>query len=138
MLPLDKVERVKEYKEQGTVLMVGDGINDTAALSSADIGLSFASATAAAQQNADVVIMREGVLGLKKVFQLAHEFKTTLSGNLIWAFGYNVIAIPIAAGLLYPSLGIKLSPMIASIAMSMSSIGVVLNSLKMHLKPLNK
>ena len=138
MLPLDKVERVKEYKEQGTVLMVGDGINDTAALSSADIGLSFASATAAAQQNADVVIMREGVLGLKKVFQLAHEFKTTLRGNLIWAFGYNVIAIPIAAGLLYPSLGIKLSPMVASIAMSMSSIGVVLNSLKMHLKPLNK
>lgn len=138
MLPLDKVEKVKEYKEKGTVLMVGDGINDTAALSSADIGLSFASATEAAQQNADVVMMQEGVSGLKKYFRLAHEFKTTLRGNLIWAFGYNVIAIPIAAGLLYPSLGIKLSPMVASIAMSISSIGVVLNSLKMHLKPLKK
>ena len=136
MLPLDKVEKVKEYKEQGTVLMVGDGINDTAALSNADIGLSFASATEAAQQNSDIVLMQEGILGIKKVFQLAQEFRTTLRGNLTWAFGYNIIAIPIAAGLLYPSLGIKLSPMVASIAMSMSSIGVVLNSLKMHLKPL--
>ena len=81
MLPLAKVEKVKEYKDKGTVLMVGDGVNDTAALSNADIGLSFASATEAAQQNSDVVLMQEGILGLKKVFQLANEFRTTLKAT---------------------------------------------------------
>jgi copper/silver-translocating P-type ATPase len=136
MLPLDKEEKVKHYKNQGGVLMVGDGINDTAALSKADVGLSFVSAADAAQQNADIVIMHQGVLGLKLYLRLARQFISTLRGNLIWAFGYNVIAIPIAAGILYPTFGIKLTPMIASIAMSISSIGVVLNSLRMHLKPL--
>ena len=136
MLPLEKEEQVKYYKKYGGVLMAGDGINDAVALSSADVGLSFASASEAAQQNADIVIMHEGVLGLKLYFKLAHQFRTTLRGNLVWAFGYNVLAIPIAAGLLHPTFGIKLTPMIASIAMSVSSIGVVLNSLKMHLKPL--
>jgi Cu+-exporting ATPase len=67
---------------------------------------------------------------------LAAQFRQTLRGNLIWAFGYNVVAIPLAAGLLYPTFGIKLTPMIASIAMSISSIGVVINSLRMHIKPL--
>jgi len=80
--------------------------------------------------------MHQGVLGLKLYLRLARQFISTLRGNLIWAFGYNVIAIPIAAGILYPTFGIKLTPMIASIAMSISSIGVVLNSLRMHLKPL--
>jgi Cu+-exporting ATPase len=80
--------------------------------------------------------MRDGVLGLKRYFALATQFRQTLRGNLIWAFGYNVVAIPLAAGLLYPTFGIKLTPMIASIAMSISSIGVVINSLRMHIKPL--
>lgn len=136
MMPLEKVEKVKAYKNKGTVLMIGDGINDTAALSAADVGLSFAAATAAAQHSADVVLMREGVLGLKRYFALAKQFRQTLKGNLFWAFGYNIIAIPLAAGLLYPTFGIKLTPMIASIAMSVSSIGVVINSLRMHVKPL--
>ena len=80
--------------------------------------------------------MRDGVLGLKRYFALAVQFRQTLRGNLIWAFGYNVVAIPLAAGLLYPTFGIKLTPMIASIAMSISSIGVVMNSLRMRIKPL--
>ena len=138
LMPTEKVEKVQEFKSQGTVLMIGDGINDTAALSAADVGLSFAAATAAAQHSADVVLMRKGVLGLKGYFALANQFRKTLKGNLIWAFGYNVVAIPIAAGLLYPTFGIKLNPMIASIAMSVSSIGVVINSLRMHIKPLKQ
>lgn len=136
MMPIEKVKKVKEFKAKGTVLMIGDGINDTAALSTADVGLSFAAATAAAQQSADVVLMREGVQGVKRYFALAEQFKKTLKGNLIWAFGYNIVAIPLAAGLLYPTFGVKLTPMMASIAMSVSSIGVVLNSLRMHIKPL--
>lgn len=136
MMPIQKVEKVHEFKSKGTVLMIGDGINDTAALSAADVGLSFAAATAAAQHSADVVLMREGVFGLKRYFALAAQFRSTLRGNLFWAFGYNVVAIPIAAGLLYPTFGIKLTPMMASIAMSVSSIGVVINSLRMHIKPL--
>lgn len=138
LMPTDKVKKVQEFKNQGTVLMIGDGINDTAALSTADVGLSFADATAAAQHSADVVLMREGVLGLKSYFALGQQFRKTLRGNLIWAFGYNVVAIPIAAGLLYPTFGIKLNPMIASIAMSVSSIGVVINSLRMHINPLKQ
>ena len=138
LMPAEKVEKVQEFKSQGTVMMIGDGINDTAALSAADVGLSFAAATAAAQHSADVVLMRKGVLGLKGYFALANQFRKTLQGNLIWAFGYNVVAIPIAAGLLYPTFGIKLNPMMASIAMSVSSIGVVLNSLRMHIKPLKQ
>ena len=136
LMPTEKVEKVQAFRNKGTVLMIGDGINDTAALSAADVGLSFAAATAAAQQSADVVLMRDGVLGLKGYFALAAQFRQTLQGNLIWAFGYNVVAIPIAAGLLYPTFGIKLNPMMASLAMSVSSIGVVLNSLRMHIKPL--
>jgi len=136
MMPIEKVEKVQVFRNKGTVLMIGDGINDTAALSAADVGLSFAAATAAAQQSADVVLMRDGVLGLKGYFDLAAQFRQTLRGNLVWAFGYNVVAIPLAAGLLYPTFGIKLTPMIASIAMSISSIGVVINSLRMHIKPL--
>ena len=138
LMPTEKVEKVQEFKSQGTVLMIGDGINDTAALSAADVGLSFAAATAAAQHSADVVLMRKGLLGLKGYFALANQFRKTLHGNLIWAFGYNIVAIPIAAGLLYPTFGIKLNPMMASIAMSVSSIGVVLNSLRMHIKPLKQ
>ncbi len=136
MMPIQKVDKVQEYRSKGTVLMIGDGINDTAALSAADIGLSFTAATAAAQHSADVVLMREGLHEIKRYFALAARFKQTLLGNLTWAFGYNVLAIPIAAGLLYPIFGIKLTPTVSSIAMSVSSIGVVINSLRMRTKPL--
>ena len=79
LMPIEKVEKVQEFKSQGTVLMIGDGINDTAALSAADVGLSFAAATAAAQHSADVVLMRKGVLGLKGYFALANQFRKNLA-----------------------------------------------------------
>lgn len=139
MLPVDKVNLVHAYqsKAPGTkVAMVGDGINDTAALSAADLGVSFADASAAAQHSADVVIMQGQLKSLAVFYGLARQFKTTVRGNLIWAFGYNLIAIPIAAGVLYSSFGWQLSPMLASIAMSFSSLGVVANSLLVHLRKL--
>ena len=132
LLPLDKVAFVERFAAQGTTLMVGDGINDTAALSKADIGVSMADGTHAAQESADVVLMREGISQLEDFFSLAGLTMSTIRGNLWWAFGYNLVAIPVAAGVFYSSFGWELTPMMASIAMSFSSLGVVLNSLRMH------
>ena len=129
MLPLEKAAVVQSYQEDGPTLFIGDGINDTVALQRAAIGVSLAHATAAAQENADVVLSREGLLQLNDYFRLSKSTMTTIYGNLFWAFGYNIIAIPLAAGVLYPTFGISLTPMMASIAMSLSSLGVVGNSL---------
>ncbi|MEY2962846.1 MAG: hypothetical protein RL754_107 [Bacteroidota bacterium] len=130
--PQEKVAQVAQYQRLGTTAMIGDGINDTAALAKADIGISLADATDAAQQSADVVFMYGSLNQLDSFLTLGKGTIKTIHGNLLWAFGYNLVAIPLAAGVLYPSLGISLSPMVASIAMSFSSIGVVLNSLRMH------
>ena len=129
MLPLEKATVVQSYQEDGPTLFIGDGINDTVALQKAAVGVSLAHATAAAQENADVVLSREGLIQLNDYFRLSKSTMTTIYGNLFWAFGYNIIAIPLAAGVLYPTFGISLTPMMASIAMSLSSLGVVGNSL---------
>lgn len=130
--PLDKVETVKAYREKGMVLMLGDGINDTAALSAANIGVSFSEATSAAQNSADVVLTGGKLEDIFTYLSLSKATKRTILGNLRWAFGYNLVAIPLAAGALYPAFSWELSPMMASIAMSFSSLGVVFNSLRMH------
>lgn len=129
MLPIEKAKVVQSYQEDGPTLFIGDGINDTVALQQAAVGVSLAHATAAAQENADVVLSREGLIQLNDYFRLSKSTMTTIYGNLFWAFGYNIIAIPLAAGVLYPTFGISLTPMMASIAMSISSLGVVGNSL---------
>jgi Cu2+-exporting ATPase len=134
--PLDKVALVKEYQKQGRTLMLGDGINDSIALNTADVGVSLAHATAVAQESAAVVLTREGLPQLAQYFQLSTLTMQTIRGNLLWAFGYNLIALPIAAGLFAVPLGLELTPMMASIAMSFSSLGVVVNSLRLHKKPL--
>ena len=134
--PLDKVTLVKEYQKQGRTLMLGDGINDSIALNTADVGVSLAHATAVAQESAAVVLTREGLPQLAQYFQLSTLTMQTIRGNLLWAFGYNLIALPIAAGLFAVPLGLELTPMMASIAMSFSSLGVVVNSLRLHKKPL--
>jgi Cu2+-exporting ATPase len=134
--PLDKVALVKEYQKQGRTLMLGDGINDSIALNAADVGVSLAHATAVAQESAAVVLTREGLPQLAQYFQLSTLTMQTIRGNLLWAFGYNLIALPIAAGLFAVPLGLELTPMMASIAMSFSSLGVVVNSLRLHKKPL--
>ncbi len=134
--PHDKVALVKEYQKQGRTLMLGDGINDSIALNAADVGVSLAHGTAVAQESAAVVLTREGLPQLAQYFQLSTLTMQTIRGNLLWAFGYNLIALPIAAGLFAVPLGLELTPMMASIAMSFSSLGVVVNSLRLHKKPL--
>ena len=134
--PHDKVALVKEYQKQGRTLMLGDGINDSIALNAADVGVSLAHGTAVAQESAAVVLTREGLPQLAQYFQLSTLTMQTIRGNLLWAFGYNLIALPIAAGLFAVPVGLELTPMMASIAMSFSSLGVVVNSLRLHKKPL--
>jgi len=134
--PHDKVALVKEYQKQGRTLMLGDGINDSIALNAADVGVSLTHGTAVAQESAAVVLTREGLPQLAQYFQLSTLTMQTIRGNLLWAFGYNLIALPIAAGLFAVPLGLELTPMMASIAMSFSSLGVVVNSLRLHKKPL--
>ena len=134
--PNDKVNLVRSYQKRGRTLMLGDGINDSIALNAADVGVSLAHGTAVAQESADVVLTREGLPQLANYFELSTLTMQTIRGNLLWAFGYNLFAIPIAAGLLAAPLGLELNPMMASIAMSFSSLGVVVNSLRLHKKPL--
>ena len=134
--PNDKVNLVRSYQKRGRTLMLGDGINDSIALNAADVGVSLAHGTAVAQESADVVLTREGLPQLANYFELSTLTMQTIRGNLLWAFGYNLFAIPIAAGLLAAPLGLELTPMMASIAMSFSSLGVVVNSLRLHKKPL--
>ena len=129
LLPMDKESLVTNYNKKGKTLFIGDGINDTAALGRAAVGVSLADGTSAAQENSDVVFMHDGLNQLETYFKLAKVTMFTIKGNLWWAFGYNIIAIPLAAGLLYPKFGISLTPMMASVAMSISSLGVVLNSM---------
>jgi P-type E1-E2 ATPase len=118
--------------------MLGDGINDAIALNAADIGMSMAHGTAVAQESADIVLTREGLPQIPQFFVLSRLTMQTIKGNLWWAFGYNIIAIPIAAGAFSVAYGLELTPMMASIAMSFSSLGVVANSLRMHNKSLSK
>jgi heavy metal translocating P-type ATPase len=138
MQPTDKTDFVKSYQAKGRTLMIGDGINDSIALNAADIGVSMAHGTAVAQESADVVLTREGLPQLAQYFKLSTITMGTIRGNLYWAFGYNLIAIPVAAGLFSGTYGLELTPMMASIAMSFSSLGVVANSLRMHQKSLSK
>jgi Cu+-exporting ATPase len=138
LLPQDKLALVQEYQKRGRTLMLGDGINDAIALNAADIGMSMAHGTAVAQESADIVLTREGLPQIAQFFVLSRLTMQTIKGNLWWAFGYNIIAIPIAAGAFSVAYGLELTPMMASIAMSFSSLGVVANSLRMHNKSLSK
>lgn len=138
LLPADKIGKIQDAKNlgMGKIVMIGDGINDTAALSTADIGISFSAATSAAQHSADVVIMQNDLKGLLNYLKIGKQFRHIIRTNLLWAFGYNIIAVPLAAGWFYPIFDWQLTPMVASIAMSFSSLGVVANSLRMHIIPL--
>lgn len=133
VLPQQKYEIIERLKESGKVAFIADGINDAAALKSADISIAMNSGSDLAKNSADIILMQNNLNGVIKSINLAKKSSDTIKQNLIWAFGYNAICIPIAAGVLEPSFGIHLTPMWAAFAMSLSSISVVLNSLRLKL-----
>jgi len=131
--PEDKARIVAEQRAAGRrVAMVGDGIKDAPALAGADVGVAVGSGTDIAVAAADVALLRGGIAGLSTALRLARATLRTIRQNLFWAFFYNVIGIPIAAGLLYPLTGWLLSPVLASVAMSLSSVSVLANSLRLR------
>ena len=137
MLPGQKLDYIKALQQTGKVVgMAGDGINDSPALAQADVGFAMGSGTDIAMESAEITLLRGDIVKIAHAVKLSHETVRTIRQNLFWAFVYNVIGIPLAAGVLYPFTGFLINPMIAGAAMAFSSVSVVTNSLRLRKKNL--
>lgn len=131
VLPSEKTNVIKDLKEKGkTVMMCGDGINDSPALATSDIGVSMNSGTDIAMDSSDVILVRNNLISVLNLIQISKRTIKNIKQNLFWAFFYNVLMIPVAMGL-FRFIGIEINPMIASIAMVISSFTVILNALRL-------
>jgi len=134
-LPEDKYRKVKEFQEKGAVVaMAGDGINDAPALEQANIGIAMGTGTDIAMQSAEITLVKGDLNGIVRAKDLSHKVMRNIKQNLFFAFIYNSIGVPVAAGILYPFFGILLSPIIAAAAMSFSSVSVISNALRLRRK----